>query len=374
MKSLLPSDLIVARTSNQPLQVQEDVDLFMEALYEAIALVVLIALVGFWEWRSALLMALSMPITLAMTFGVIHLIGIDLQQVSIATLIIALGLLVDDPVVANDAIKRDLAHGVPRQHAAWLGPTKLARAILYATATNVIAYLPFLLLAGDTGEFLRSLPIVMTAALISSRIASMTFVPLLGYYLLRPRKTPDLTIEERRTTGFYGVYYRLSRRAIGRRWLVLAGSLVFIVIGGLGASRLKTQFFPEDVQYWFYVDVWLSNSAPIALTDDTAAAAERVIRRAVGEFDTAHASQRGSGAAPLLKSVTTFVGGGGPRFWFSVSPEQAADELRAAPRPTGRQRSDTRGRRARAGGALAGGAGRGRARAPAADQSRRIPR
>ncbi len=86
---------------------------------------VLIALVGFWEWRSALLMALSIPITLAMTAGMAHTLNIDLQQVSIATLIIALGLLVDNPIVANDAIKRGLAAGFHRIHAAWVGPTKL---------------------------------------------------------------------------------------------------------------------------------------------------------------------------------------------------------------------------------------------------------
>ena len=113
VRAVLPSDLIIARTSDQPLQVKENIDLFMEALYEAILLVILITLIGFWEWRSALLMALSMPIALIMTFGMAHLVHIDLQQVSIATLIIALGLLVDNPVVANDAIKRQLAAGNP---------------------------------------------------------------------------------------------------------------------------------------------------------------------------------------------------------------------------------------------------------------------
>ena len=145
-KTALPADLIVARTSDQPLQVRENVDLFMQSLYEAIVLVVLVSLIGFWEWRSALLMALSIPITLAMTFGMMHVLGIDLQQVSIASLIIALGLLVDDPVVAGDAIKRELAAGQPPIVAAWLGPTKLATAILFATITNIVAYLPFLLL------------------------------------------------------------------------------------------------------------------------------------------------------------------------------------------------------------------------------------
>ena len=128
---MLPADLIVARTSDQPLQVKENIDLFMEALLEAVALVVLIALVGFWEWRSALLMAVSMPITLAMTFGLANLVHIDLQQVSIATLIIALGLLVDDPVVANDAMtptisqenrENDRAVELIEQTASWHAP------------------------------------------------------------------------------------------------------------------------------------------------------------------------------------------------------------------------------------------------------------
>jgi multidrug efflux pump subunit AcrB len=317
LRATLPPDLIVARTSDQPLQVKENIDLFMEALYEAILLVVLIALIGFWEWRSALLMAISMPITLAMTFGMAHLVSIDLQQVSIATLIIALGLLVDDPVVANDAIKRELAAGMSPLNAAWLGPTKLARAILYATATNIIAYLPFLLLTGSTGDFLYSLPVVMTAALVSSRLASMTFIPLLGYYLLRAPKKREPTIAERRQKGFYGFYYNLAQGAIRLRWGVLALSICFLVGGGLVATRLKSQFFPEDVQYWSYVDVWLPNDAPLSLTNQTAQQTEQIIRRAVAQFERDHPAKHN-----LLTSVTSFVGGGGSRFWFSVSPEQ----------------------------------------------------
>jgi multidrug efflux pump subunit AcrB len=321
VRAALPPDLIVARTSDQPLQVKENIDLFMEALLEAVVLVVLIALIGFWEWRSALLMALSMPITLAMTFGMAHIVRIDLQQVSIATLIIALGLLVDDPVVANDAIKRELGAGIPRIHAAWLGPTKLARAILYATATNIIAYLPFLMLTGSTGDFLYSLPIVMTAALVSSRLVSMTFIPLLGYYLLRPRKTPEPSIEDRRQRGFYGAYYRLAGAAIRWRWGVLGLSFVFLGAGVLVAPRLRSQFFPEDVQYWSYVDVWLPNDAPLSLANDASQRVESIVRRVVDEYRRAH-SKKGKEPEELLQSVTSFVGGGGPRFWFSVSPEQ----------------------------------------------------
>src|SRR5262249_25858693 len=216
LKTRLPEDLILARTSDQPLQVEENVHLFMNSLYEAIVLVVVVSLIGFWEWRSALLMACSIPITLAMTFGLMHLCGIDLQQVSIASLIIALGLLVDDPVVAGDAIKRSLAVGHPPVIAAWLGPTKLATAIMFATVTNIVAYLPFLLLTGDNGKFMFSLPVVIGCSLLASRLVSMSFIPLLGYYLLKPKAEPSM--EERRKTGFAAFYYRLGTRAIEHRW------------------------------------------------------------------------------------------------------------------------------------------------------------
>src|SRR6266550_1635998 len=315
---ILPPDLITVHTSDRPLQVKENIHLFLRALNEAIILVVIVSLIGFWEWRLALIMALAIPITLAMTFGVTYMLGIDLQQVSVATLIIALGLLVDVPVVAGDGIKRGLAAGLPRTIAAWLGPTKLATAIFFATLTNIIAYLPFLMLRGNTGEFLRSLPIVMTAALLCALVVAMTFVPLLGYYIQRPPKRKELTVEEKRERGFYGFYNRLVGRAIQHRWLVLAGSFLFLLFGGLVASHLKQQFFPEDVQYWFYLDIWLPNDVPLTATNDAAMKAEQVVRQVVkGSAKTVSNEESGK---HLLTSITSFIGGGGPRFWFSISP------------------------------------------------------
>jgi multidrug efflux pump subunit AcrB len=319
-KRLLPADLIIAPTSDQPRQVRENVDLFMDALYEAIALVVVVSLIGFWEWRSAVLMALSIPITLAMTFGFAHLLGIDLQQVSIATLIIALGLLVDDPVVAGDSIKRSLAEYHPPVIAAWLGPTKLAHAILFATITNIVAYLPFLMLTGTTGEFLYSLPIVMTCALVASRLVSMTFIPLLGYYLLRATAKEEVPMEKRRRRGFTGFYYRVGQGAIRHRWLVFVGSLVFLAIGGFFGHRLKTQFFPEDVQYLSFLDVWLPNDVPLFVTNQTAMQVEGVLQASADQYATDHPGEDGK-PRPVLRSLTTFEGGGGPRFWFSVTPQ-----------------------------------------------------
>ena len=320
LKPYLPDDLLIVRTSDQPLQVKENVSLFMDSLYEAIGLVVFVSLLGFWEWRSALLMAISIPITLALVFGMLYILRIDLQQVSIASLIIALGLLVDDPVVAGDAIKRSLADGHPRLIAPWLGPTKLATAIMYATVTNIVAYLPFLLIPGTTGDFIFSLPIVMTCALLASRLVSMSFIPLLGYYILRPDKKPEKPIEIRRTHGFTGGYASVAKFAIEHRWTVAICSLLFLAGGAVLFSQLKSSFFPDDVQYWSYIDLWLPNDVNLETTDQAARAAERLIREQSDIYAKNHPGKDGE-PAPILKYVTSFVGGGGPRFWFSLSPQ-----------------------------------------------------
>ncbi|HEX2870721.1 MAG TPA: efflux RND transporter permease subunit [Polyangiaceae bacterium] len=306
-KPLLPEDLVVNRVSDQPLQVAENLDLFMSSLYEAIVLVVLVALIGFWEWRSALLMALCIPITLAMTFGLMRLVGWDLQQISIGSLIIALGLLIDDPVVAGDAIKRDLARGVSAKIAAWLAPTRLANAILFATITNIVAYLPFATLTGDPGRFIISLPVVLTASLVASRLVSMTFVPLLGMALLRAPKKVEAPVHERRQHGFARLYAKLVQGAVKHRWASLAAAVALFFVAAFGVRGLKQNFFPKDVNYLAYVDVWLAEDAPVSATREKADEVEKLVRETAGD---------------KLQSVTTFVGGGGPRFWFSISPEQ----------------------------------------------------
>jgi multidrug efflux pump subunit AcrB len=318
LRTQLPSDLIMARTSDQPRQVEENVELFNHALEEAIGLVVVIALIGFWEWRSALLMAVSIPLTLFMTFGFMQLVGWDIQQVSTASLIIALGLLVDDPVVAGDAIKRDLDHGHPRIIAAWLGPTKLARAILYATITNIVAYLPFGLLSGDTGRFLMSLPVVMTASLIASRLVSMTFIPMLGYYWLRPAKKKELPIEEKRKQGFSGWYYRTGHWCLEHRWTVFIGSLGFLAVGFYLGSMLKSAFFPTDLQFLSTVDVFLPDGTALTDTSRATAQARKIVQDTAAKYSV---ERHGADSPSILKSLTSFVGGGGPRFWYSLGPE-----------------------------------------------------
>jgi multidrug efflux pump subunit AcrB len=313
----LPGDLVLARTSDQPLQVHDKIELFTHSLIEAVVLVVIVALIGFWSWRTALLVAAAMPITLAITFGVMNTLGIDLQQVSIASLIIALGLLVDVPVVSGDAIVRELGAGQPRSIAAWLGPTKLFKVMGFATITNIASYLPFLLLPGDTGKFLYSLPVVISCSLLAALLVSMTFVPLISSFLLQSRiETP---IEERRKRGFTGWYFRTAKKGIQHRKLCLACSLVLLILGGVVGSRLKPQFFPKDLQYFSYIDVWLPEDSQVSATREVTRQVESIVQRVSEEYGKAHAEH--GHPKEVLVSMTSFVGGGGPRFWQSATPE-----------------------------------------------------
>ena len=306
----LPSDLQIERIHNEPKEVKEKVRQFDQNLIEAIAIVVLVAIV-FMEWRSALLVAVSIPLTVAMTIGSCQLLGIDLQQVSIAAMIIALGLLVDDPVVAGDAINRELAHGAPPDVAAWLGPQKLARAILYATITNCVAFLPLLLVRGKTGEFIYSLPIVVTASLVSSRIVSMTFVPLLGYYVLRGQKGLESGAGASGwNAAVAGVYRRFATWCLGHKAITLTVCVLALCGGAALLPLLGTAFFPKDLHGVFTVNVYLAEGSPIRQTREEALQVIREIEALEGD---------------KIRAYTTFVGQGGPRFWLSIVPEQRAD-------------------------------------------------
>ena len=282
---------------------------FMDCLIEAIVIVIVVALV-LMEWRSALLVALSIPLTLAMTFGFCALLGIDLQQISIAALIIALGLLVDDPVVAGDAINREIAHGASRDVAAWLGPQKLSRAILYATITNCVAFLPLLLVSGGVGEFIYSLPVVVTASLVASRIVSMTFIPLLGYYMLRGQAGMEAGgAEGGQGNWFTRAYNGFSELCMEHKWTSLSCCIVILMAAVSLLPRIGSSFFPKDLHTAFTVDLFLPEDSSIQQTCQQA-------HRAIAKIEAILGND--------VQAYTTFVGAGGPRFWLSSVPEQPA--------------------------------------------------
>jgi multidrug efflux pump subunit AcrB len=128
---------------------------------------------------------------------------------------------------------------------------------------------------------------------------------MLGYYLLRGKS--ERSVAERRTRGFAALYYRFGGWAIDNRWKALAGSFAILALGMFFGSSLKTQYFVEDLQYLAYIDMWLPEDAPLASTQEAALRAEELVRK--------------TAADGVLESVTSWIGGGGPRFWFSAAPE-----------------------------------------------------
>lgn len=160
----------------------------------------------------------------------------------------------------------------------------------------------------------------MTCSLVASFIVSMTLIPLLAYYLLRAPSKPERPISEQRKRGFTGFYYKIGTYALAHRWKLLSLSLLFLALGGFFLSRLRTEFFPKDLSYLSYVDIWLPEDAPLSATGAKAAQVEQTIRQVAEEYGRQHPDRNGNPRS-ILRSLTTFVGGGGPRFWFSVAPE-----------------------------------------------------
>jgi multidrug efflux pump subunit AcrB len=302
----LPAGIKVITVSDQPAATAHRIGEFLRCFIEAVIVVVLVALL-IMDWRTALVVAVAIPLTIAMTLGGMAALHVPLQQISIAALIISLGMLVDDPVVASDGINRELADGQPRGIAAWLGPFKLRRAIFFGTVINIVAFLPLALLPGDMGAFIISLPIVITLALVSSRIVSMTFIPLLGYYLLRGQKGFDAVSGSHplhRLVPFYKSALQLALRhplfTILAAYSLLASSTALIPLFG-------KQFFPVAERNQFLVDLRLPEGSTIEQTQKITAQISAQLQQ-----------------EEAIQSAVVVSGGGTPMFYYNLLPRPPA--------------------------------------------------
>ncbi|MCI0537311.1 MAG: efflux RND transporter permease subunit, partial [Verrucomicrobiales bacterium] len=318
-KARLPEGVEIVTLSDQPASVAHRIHHFMKCFIEAVVVVVLVALF-LMDWRSALVVATAIPLTVAMTFGGMALLGIPLHQISIAALIIALGMLVDDPVVASDAINRELAHGQPRGVAAWFGPYRLRHAIFFGTIINIVAFLPLALLPGDKGAYIFALPIVVTLALVSSRLVSMTFIPLLAYYLLRGQKGMEAGGEMRSFFLFKPVdkgliavlprYKRLLQAAL-RRPFRAVGIAYGLLVASFGLTVFfGSQFFPPAERNQLLIDIELPESASLLQTRSVCQRVTEILKR-----------------HEAIQSAAVFAGGTAPRFFITVSPKENAPYL-----------------------------------------------
>jgi multidrug efflux pump subunit AcrB len=319
MKSRTPEGLEFRVLSDQPTAVEHRIHHFVRCFIEAVVIVIIVGLF-LMDWRSALVLATAVPLTVAMTLVGMQLLHIPLQQISIASLIIALGMLVDVPVVASDGINRELHRGEPRLRAAWLGPLHLRHPMVFGTLINIFAFLPLLLLTGDKGEFMKSLPIVIMISLLAALLVSVTFTPLISYYVLRGQKGFDEGGEVRSFFVFRYVdrtlmavlpHYRAAlEKSLKRPLLVLGIGYSVLAASCLLVPFLGSQFFPPAERNQLLVDIELPSSDSLTSMRTTVDQAVALIK----------------GHEEVL-SAAVFSGGTAPRFYYNVEPKEPANYL-----------------------------------------------
>lgn len=319
MKARMPEGLEFRLLSDQPTAVEHRIHHFVRCFVEAVVIVIIVGLF-LMDWRSALVLATAVPLTVAMTLIGMQLLHIPLQQISIASLIIALGMLVDVPVVASDGINRELHKGETRLRAAWLGPLHLRHPMVFGTLINIFAFLPLLLLSGDKGEFMKSLPVVITISLLAALLVSVTFTPLISYYVLRGQKGFDEGGEVRSFFLFRYVdkalmavlprYRAALENSLRRPLLVLGIGYSLLAASFFLVPFLGSQFFPPAERNQLLVDIETPSS-------DSLTSLRMTVDKAVATI---------KGHDQVL-SAAVFTGGTAPRFYYNVEPKEPANYL-----------------------------------------------
>ncbi|MDF1608873.1 efflux RND transporter permease subunit [Hoeflea sp. YIM 152468] len=302
---------IVDLEQQQPIGVRYNISTFQEAnvtiaVNSALSnvgqtfVVVLIVMVIFLGLRPAIVIACIVPFTIMIALLLMSRFGIDLEQVSIAAVIISLGLLVDNGLVIVDDIQSRIDGGAAPREAAIGAGGQFFMPLAVASVTTVSAFIPMLILEGSTGEFAFSLGAVVAMMLAGSWLAAHYFLPFLAATLLRKKNTSG---EEGRMVRVYGDFVR---RCLPLGIPVILASYGLVVIGGMAFGLLKSEMFPlsERAEFLIYLD--MPKGTAITATRDEALSIDTWLRD--------------QGINPEIKNTTTFVGHGGPRFYLALSP------------------------------------------------------
>jgi len=288
----LPIGVGVHQVSDQPAIVEESVSQFTHALFEAVAIVLAVSFVSL-GLRPGLVVALAIPLVLAMTFVTLEYLGISLQRVSLGALIIALGLLVDDAMIAVEMMVSRLEVGDPLNKAATFVYTSTAFPMLTGTLVTVASFLPIGLNSSNAGEYTFSLFVVIAISLILSWLVAVIFTPLLGVTLL-PK---TLKRHKQKPSRVSATFRRLLDLAMRRAWLTVAISVGLFAVSLLGLKFVQQQFFPPSARSELVVDFTLPQNASISATKT---AMNRFERHLAGNSD--------------VDSWSSYVGQGAIRF------------------------------------------------------------
>ncbi|HXP96136.1 MAG TPA: efflux RND transporter permease subunit, partial [Telmatospirillum sp.] len=252
--------------------VEHAVDDFMEALWEAIAIVLAVSFVSL-GWRAGSVVALSIPLVLAMVFVTMNVFAIDLQRVSLGALIIALGLLVDDAMITVETMISRLERGDTKERAATFAYTSTAFPMLTGTLVTVAGFVPIGFAKSMAGEYTFSIFAVVAIALIASWFVAVIFAPLLGVWVLKLPKT----VHSGEPGPIMRLFRRVLRSAMRMRWLTISLTLAVFALSLLGMRFVPQQFFPSSDRPELLVDLKLPQNASIQATRDLSAKLEKLL-------------------------------------------------------------------------------------------------
>jgi len=307
LQATLPAGLKLSPVSSMPHAVKHSVDEFVRSVGEAVAIVLVVSLVSL-GLRTGMVVVISIPIVLAVTALCMHMFGIGLDKVSLGTLVLALGLLVDDAIIAVEMMAVKLEQGWSRLRAAAFAYSSTAFPMLTGTLVTVCGFLPIALAKSSTGEYTRSIFEVSAISLIVSWFAAVVLVPLLGYHML-PEHKNGATGEHGHEHDIYntGFYQRLSgwiSFCIERRWVILGVTAVLFAIGMAAFTRVPQQFFPNSERPELLVDLRLPEGASF---EATLREAKRLEKTLDGRKEIEH--------------FVDYVGTGAPRFYLPLDQQ-----------------------------------------------------
>ena len=304
LASSTPRGILVDKATFQPTTVTASVGEFLLKFAFAVGIVLLVSFFSL-GLRSGIVVALSIPLVLALTFTYMWYLGISFQRISLGALIISLGLLVDDAMISVEMMQRKLEEGCSKLEAATFAYKSTAFPMLTGTLITVAGFLPVFLAKSATGEYVSSLFLVLSFAMLTSWLVAVYFTPYIGTLILQEKPGTHAEVFD---TPFYRRLRSAVRWCLSRRKTVIAATAVLFILGGVGMGTLKQQFFPFSTREEIMLDLWLPEGASFAETQATAERMEQFLLKTPD-------------LAGDLQHVTTYVGGGAQRFYLTLDQQ-----------------------------------------------------
>ena len=299
----MPLGLSLSKVTDQSVNIRSAVDEFMVKFFVALGVVMLVSFLSM-GWRVGIVVAAAVPLTLAAVFVVMAATGKDFDRITLGSLILALGLLVDDAIIAIEMMVVKMEEGYDRIGAAAYAWSHTAAPVLAGTLVTAIGFMPNGFAKSTAGEYTSNMFWIVGLALIASWIVAVVFTPYLGVKLL-----PNI---EKRAGGHEAIYdtprYNRFRQLLGwvihRKWLVAGSVIGAFLVSVLGMAVVKKQFFPTSDRPEVLVEVQMPYGTSIEQTSAATAKVEAWLAK-----------------QPEAKIVTAYIGQGAPRFYLAMSPE-----------------------------------------------------